>query len=159
MTDDIERGAEELIARIERAGGTLAAIEAGFIQREIQESAYRAQVAIDSGEAVVVGVNRFTEEEQSGVSSAEDGRGRDSRQLFSVDPEVERTQIERVRGVRASRDASACSRALGAVTDAARGGSNLVPPIIGAVEARATVGEISDAMRSVFGEYQDMRTI
>src|SRR6202163_142088 len=125
LTDDIERGAEELIARIERAGGTLAAIEAGFIQREIQESAYRAQVAIDSGEAMVVGVNRFAEEEQSGVSSAEDGRGRDSRQLFSVDPEVERTQIERVRGVRASRDASACSRALVAVTDAARGGSNL----------------------------------
>jgi methylmalonyl-CoA mutase, N-terminal domain len=70
MTDDIERGAEELIARIERAGGTLAAIEAGFIQREIQESAYRAQVAIDSGEAVVVGVNRFEEEARSGASSA-----------------------------------------------------------------------------------------
>src|SRR6266851_5337706 len=78
MTDDIERGAEELIARIERAGGTLAAIEAGFIQREIQESAYRAQVAIDSGEAVVVGVNRFEEEERPGVYSAESARGRDS---------------------------------------------------------------------------------
>jgi methylmalonyl-CoA mutase N-terminal domain/subunit len=159
LTDDIERGAEELIARIESAGGTLAAIEAGFIQREIQESAYRAQVAIDSGEAVVVGVNRFEEDERPGVSLAEDGPGRDSRPLFSVDPEVERTQIERVRGVRASRDASACSRSLVAVTDAARSGSNLVPPIIGAVEARATVGEIADAMRSVFGEYQETRTI
>ena len=159
LTDDIERGAEELIARIESAGGTLAAIEVGFIQREIQESAYRAQVAIDSGEAVVVGVNRFEEEERPGVSLAEDGPGRDSRRLFSVDPEVERTQIERVRGVRASRDASSCSRSLGAVTDAARSGSNLVPPIIGAVEARATVGEIADALRSVFGEYQETRTI
>jgi methylmalonyl-CoA mutase N-terminal domain/subunit len=159
LTDDIERGAEELIARIERAGGTLAAIEAGFIQREIQESAYRAQVAIDSGEAVVVGVNRFGEEERTEVSSAGNGRGQDSRPLFSVDPEVERTQVERVRGVRASRDAGACSRSLEAVTDAARGGSNLVPPIIGAVEARATVGEIADAMRSVFGEYQETRTI
>jgi methylmalonyl-CoA mutase N-terminal domain/subunit len=158
MTDDIERGADELIARIERAGGTLAAIEAGFIQREIQESAYRAQVAIDSGEAVVVGVNRFEEDERSGASSAGDGRG-PSRLLFSVDPEVERTQIERVRGVRASRDASAWSRSVGAVTDAARSGSNLVPPIIDAVEARATVGEIADALRSVFGEYQETRTI
>jgi methylmalonyl-CoA mutase, N-terminal domain len=159
LTDDIERGAEELIARIERAGGTLAAIEAGFIQREIQESAYRAQVAIDSGEAVVVGVNRFREEEPPGVAFAGDGRDRDPRTLFSVDPEVERTQIERVRAVRASRDASACSRCLGAVTDAAHGGSNLVPPIIDAVEARATVGEIADAMRSAFGEYQETRTV
>jgi len=158
LTDDIERGAEELIARIERAGGTLAAIEAGFIQREIQESAYRAQVAIDSGEAVVVGVNRFREDEPPGAASAGDGRDRDSRPLFSVDPEVERTQIERVRAVRAGRDASACSRCLGAVADAAHSGSNLVPPIIGAVEARATVGEIADAMRSAFGEYQETRT-
>jgi methylmalonyl-CoA mutase N-terminal domain/subunit len=159
LTDDIERGAEELIARIERAGGTLAAIETGFIQREIQESAYRAQVAIDSGEAVVVGVNRFEEGEGPEVVSAEDARGRDSRPLFSMDAEVERTQIERVREVRASRDASACGRSLTAVSDAARSGSNLVPPIIGAVEARATVGEIADAMRSVFGEYQETRTI
>jgi methylmalonyl-CoA mutase N-terminal domain/subunit len=134
-------------------------IEAGFIQREIQESAYRAQVAIDSGEAVVVGVNRFEEGERPGVSSAEGGPGRDSRPLFSVDPEVERSQIQRVRGVRAGRDASACNRSLGAITDAARSGSNLVPPIIAAVEARATVGEIADAMRSVFGEYQETRTI
>jgi methylmalonyl-CoA mutase N-terminal domain/subunit len=158
LTDDIERSAEELIARIERAGGTLAAIETGFIQREIQESAYRAQVAIDSGETVVVGVNRFVEEEQ-GLQSAGDGREGGARPLFSVDPEVERTQIERVREVRASRDAGACSRSLTAVSDAARSGSNLVPPIIGAVEALATVGEIADAMRSVFGEYQETRTV
>src|SRR5437899_1930673 len=90
LTDEIERGAEELLARIERAGGTLAAIEAGFIQREIQESAYRAQLAVDSGQTVVVGVNRF--KTGSGV-----------RPLFAVDPDVERRQIERVRAVRASR--------------------------------------------------------
>ena len=75
-----------------------------------------------------------------------------------MDAEVERTQIERVRQLRAGRDASACSRSLTAVSDAARNGSNLVPPIIGAVEARATVGEIADAMRSAFGEYQETRT-
>jgi methylmalonyl-CoA mutase N-terminal domain/subunit len=147
MTDDIEREAEQLIARIDRAGGTLAAIETGFIQREIQESAYRAQVAIDAGQTVVVGVNRFTEPEKG------------SGGIFRVDPEVERRQIERVESVRAGRDAEASRRSLAAVADAARGDANLVPPIIAAVETRATVGEIADAMRSVFGQYEGINTL
>jgi methylmalonyl-CoA mutase N-terminal domain/subunit len=118
LTNTIEAGARELIDRIDHAGGTLTAIETGFIQREIQESAFQAQRAVDAGEAVVVGVNHFVD-------------------------------------VRASRSADACRRALEAVTDAARNGSNLVPPIVAAVEARATVGEIADAMRTVFGEYTE----
>jgi methylmalonyl-CoA mutase N-terminal domain/subunit len=144
LTNDIERGAEDILDRIERMGGTLAAIEAGFIQREIQESAYRAQVAIDSGDAVVVGVNRHTGSSRSS-----------SRPLFHVDPEVERRQSDRVRTLRASRAPDPWRQSLDAVTGAARDGGNLVPSIIQAVEARATLGEIADAMRSVFGEFED----
>jgi methylmalonyl-CoA mutase N-terminal domain/subunit len=144
LTDDIEQGAEELIGQIERAGGTLTAIETGFIQRQIQESAYRAQLAIDSGEAVVVGVNEFTNEAEEGRTGVA---------VFRVDPELEPCQIDRVRALRAGRDAGACARSLAAVADAAVGRANLMPPIIAAVEAKATVGEISDVMRSVFGEH------
>jgi methylmalonyl-CoA mutase N-terminal domain/subunit len=146
LTNEIERGAERILRRIEQAGGTLAAIESGLIQREIQESAYRAQLAGDSGTSVVVGVNKFTE------------KGSGVRPLFQIDPEVERRQIERVRAVRASRSAEAWRAALDAVTDSARRGTNLVPPIIAAVESRATVGEIADAMRSVFGEFEETAT-
>jgi len=128
-------------------GGTLSAIENGFIQREIQESAYRSQQAIDSGAAVVVGVNRF----------ADGGTG--SVPTFHIDPEVERRQIERVRTVRASRSASAWKTALDSVERAARDGSNLVPPIVAAVEAQATVGEIADTMRVAFGVYQETATV
>jgi methylmalonyl-CoA mutase N-terminal domain/subunit len=166
LTNDIERGAEDMLARIERAGGTLAAIETGLIQREIQEAAYRAQQAIDSGQAVVVGVNRFTEKgtgiisdhrkaHENGQKDGLGAAGNDPRPLFSVDPEIERRQVERVRAVRASRSVDAWRSVLGGVSDAARGGSNLVPPIIAAVESRATVGEISDTLRDVFGEYKE----
>ncbi len=150
MTDAIERGAAELIARIDRVGGTLTAIETGFIQREIQESAYQAQRKVDSGEAIVVGVNRFNDTADRGAGIAD---------LLTIDPDVEARQIERVRQVRAARDAAACAAAIGAVTAAARDGSNLVPPIVAAVEARATVGEIADAMRGVFGEFTETATL
>ena len=150
LTDSIERGAEALLETIAGMGGTLAAIETGFIQRQIQESAYRAQVAIDSGEAVVVGVNRF--EESAGSTGGD-------RNLFQVDPEVERTQVARVRAVRATRDGAAWSQALAAVSSAAAGRDNLVPQVIAAVEARATGGEISDAMRAVFGEHKETATL
>ena len=150
LTNDIEREARELLDRIERTGGTLAAIESGMIQREIQESAYRAQMAVESGEAVVVGVNRFVDSRAPG--------SRPAASVFRLDPEIERRQIERVRGVRASRDAAECRSALEAVSRAARGPDNLVPPVIAAVEARATVGEISDALRAEFGEYRETST-
>jgi methylmalonyl-CoA mutase N-terminal domain/subunit len=149
MTDAIEREAEALLKRIQATGGTLAAIECGFIQREIQESAYQAQVAIDSGKATVVGVNKFTKKEPGGFS----------RPLFSIDPEVERRQVARVRELRGSRDARAHAEAIAGVSRAANDGTNVVPSVVAAVEARATLGEIADAMRVAFGEYRETATI
>ena len=146
LTDQIEAGAVALLERIDKMGGTLAAIENGFIQREIQESAYRAQVAIDSGDAVVVGVNRFADDDSS---------QRGGPPVFRIDPEIEKRQSERVRSLRASRDRTAWQQSVDAVATAAGDGSNLVPRIIAAVEAKATVGEIADAMRAVFGEYRE----
>ncbi len=157
MTDSIEEQAAKLLEVIEGMGGTLAAIEAGFIQRQIQESAYRAQVAIDSGESVVVGVNRFQEKGSYPFSQESERKG--VRPLFQVNAEVERQQVDRVRAVRASRDATAWSQALAAVSAAAAGRDNLVPAVIAAVEARATVGEISDTMRAVFGEHEETATL
>ena len=147
LTNDIETGADAILARVDRAGGTLTAIETGLIQREIQESAYKAQLAVDSGAAIVVGVNRFA-----------DGNGA-AIETLRIDPDVERRQVERVRAVRAGRSADAHRSALAGIADAARDGSNLVPAIIAAVETRATVGEIADAMRVVFGEYAETATV
>jgi methylmalonyl-CoA mutase N-terminal domain/subunit len=143
MTNRIERRVMEHLARIDAMGGTLAAIEAGYIQRQIQDSAYAAQQAVDSGETIVVGVNRYV---QPGASSTA---------VFALDPDIERQQIERVRAVRAGRSESEWRAALTAVATAARQGDNLVPVIIDAVEKRATLGEIADTMRRVFGEYRD----
>ena len=148
LTNDIERGAVEILERIDRAGGTLAAIEEGLIQREIQESAYRAQIAVDSGASTVVGVNRY--------ATGSDGAAIET---LAIDPDVERRQIERLRAVRAGRSAAAAEAALATVSDAARGGGNLVPPIVAAVEAQATVGEIADAMRAVFGEFEETAAV
>ncbi len=144
LTSRIEDGARQTIERIEAAGGTLAAIEAGMIQREIQESAYRAQQRIDAAQDVVVGVNRFSAGEPSTID------------VLRIDPDVERRQIARVRGVRSGRDDGCWRAALDAVSAAARSADNLVPAIIAAVEARATVGEISDALRAVFGEHKEI---
>jgi methylmalonyl-CoA mutase, N-terminal domain len=146
LTNEIERGAVALLERIDAMGGTLAAIENGFIQREIQDSAYRAQQAIDSGAATVVGLNRFVDDDARTVPT------------FNINPDVERRQVERLRALRSSRSPSAWKAALDRVEEAARSGSNLVPPIVDAVEAHATVGEIADAMRAVFGVYQETAT-
>ena len=143
LTDEIEQGASALLARIDEIGGTLPAIEAGYIQREIQESAYRYQQAVDRGEQVVVGVNRFVDETPSNVD------------VLSIAPEIERRQVDRVRAVRAGRDQSAWLASLARLGAAARGTDNLVPLVIDAVEARATVGEIADTLRNVFGEYRE----
>ncbi len=147
LTNAIERGAVDILDRIERAGGTLAAIENGLIQREIQESAYRAQRAVESGDAVVVGVNRLVAADEATPIPT-----------LQINPEVERRQIERVRALRQRRSQAPWRAALDGVTAAARSGANLVPPIIAAVEASATVGEIADALRAVFGEYADTAT-
>jgi methylmalonyl-CoA mutase N-terminal domain/subunit len=150
MTGRLEAEARSLIQRIDDAGGTLVAIETGFIQREIQDSAYRAQLAIDKSESVVVGVNRFAD--QSAVRNPQSA-------IFSIDPEVERRQVERVRAVRAGRSDAAVRSALARVRTGARDGSNIVPPIIAAVEASATLGEVATALRDVFGEYTETATI
>jgi methylmalonyl-CoA mutase N-terminal domain/subunit len=122
----------------------LRAIEAGVIQREIQESAFRAQRAIDTGETPVVGVTRFQTGDDATIP------------IFSIDPEVEPSQQERLATVRARREMAAWRDSLDAVRSAARGNANLLPPIIAAVRARATVGEISDTLRDVFGEHREL---
>jgi methylmalonyl-CoA mutase N-terminal domain/subunit len=147
MTSRIEREASELLDQIDRLGGTLTAIEAGFIQQQIQDAAYGAQQAIDAGEAAVVGVNRFADASPAATD------------VFQIDDEIEARQVERVRDLRASRSQSDWRAALDAVETAARGATNLVPPIIAAVEARATLGEIADVMRKVFGEHQDVSPV
>ena len=144
LTNEIETGAEDLLARIDALGGTLSAIESGYIQRQIQDSAYRAQMAIDATESVVVGVNRYASDEQNRI------------EMFTLDPALERAQSERVQHVRAYREHANWKTALARVAAAAAGRDNLVPHIIDAVEARATVGEIADTLRSVFGEYTEV---
>ena len=118
-------------------------MESGFIQREIHESAYQAQQAVDSGDATVVGVNRFTTADKSPIEAQH------------VDPAMQAQQVERVRKVRSSRDKTRWRRALDEVRSAAAGSVNLVPPIIAAAEAHATVGEIADTLRDVFGEHNE----
>jgi methylmalonyl-CoA mutase N-terminal domain/subunit len=154
-TDRLEAEALALIARIDALGGTLTAIERGWVQREVQEAAYQAQLAVDRGDTTVIGVNRFveTDGEPSPAGTAGAAAPAPPIPVFTVDPEVEHRQLERVRAVRAGRSRDAWQTAIDAVADAARSGTNLVPPIVTAVEAFATVGEISDAMRSVFGEH------
>jgi methylmalonyl-CoA mutase N-terminal domain/subunit len=143
LTNEIEARAQAYLDRIEALGGMLRAIERGFVQQEIQNAAYEYQQAVDRLEAVVVGVNRFTAESEKAVP------------LQKIDENVERKQVERVRALRARRDAAAWKAALEQVEAAARSGENLLPRIIQAVEAYATVGEISDALRRVFGEYHE----
>ena len=143
-TNRIEAEAELTLERIAAAGGTLVAIERGMIQREIQDAAYKAQQQIDSGAAVVVGVNGYSVDDEPGI------------EVLRIDPEIERRQKERLQSVRASRDEVAWRGSLEAITSAAWNGSNLMPPLIHAVESRATVGEISDALRAVFGEHKEI---
>ena len=142
-TTAIEGDARALMSRIDSAGGMLAAVEQGFVQREIQESAYRAQRAIDRGETPIVGVTTFRSGEAPTIPT------------FRVDPDTERVQQARVQRARHSRDTTVWLRALDAVRRAAEDQSNVMPPLIEAVRAKATVGEISNVLRSVFGEYRD----
>ena len=143
-TDALEREARRLIDQIEARGGALAAIERGDVQREIQESAYRYQRQVESGERVIVGVNRFQEEEEEPMGD-----------ILRIDAEVERAQVERVRALRARRPAGSCRAALDALEAKARTGENLVPAIVDAVLAWATVGEIANRLRGVFGEHRE----
>ena len=145
LTDDIERDALDLIEKIDAQGGILRAIEAGTIQREIQDAAYQAQQAVDRGEEIVVGVNRFVTDQGARIDA------------LQIDPTIEPRQRDQVRALRAGRDPAQWRAALDQVSTAAREEMNLVPPILAAVEAHATVGEISDALRDVFGQHRDTR--
>ena len=143
LTDEIERGARAYIERIDGMGGTLRAIETGFIQSEIQNAAFAYQQAIERDEVIVVGVNRFRMEENT------------KRLTFRLDPALEKAQIERLRQLRASRDNQLAAERLAALEGTARGTGNLMPPILDAAAAYATLGEISDRLKSVFGEYRE----
>jgi len=143
LTNQIETQAREYLDKIDAMGGTLKAIERGFIQQEIQNAAYEYQQAVDRLESIVVGVNAFELQEEKRIP------------LLHMDESLERKQVERLRAVRAKRDQAKWQAALKKVEDTARGTGNLMPPIVEAVEANATVGEISDAMRRVYGEYHE----
>jgi methylmalonyl-CoA mutase N-terminal domain/subunit len=143
LTNEIESGATAYIEKIDSLGGMLRAIESGFVQTEIQKAAYEYQRAVETKEQVVVGVNDFIAEEERGIPT------------LRMDPQVEREQIERVQALRARRDASRTKAAIAELERRASTKENLLPAILGAVENYATVGEISDALRRVFGEYQE----
>jgi methylmalonyl-CoA mutase N-terminal domain/subunit len=142
LTRRIEDAVFEEIAKVDAIGGALRAIETGYFQRVLAKEQYERHMEIESGRRKLVGVNHLAQPgEKRGI------------ELFALDPEVERRQVERLRAVKASRDSAAVARALERVREAARGSDNLVPPILEAVKLYATQGEICDAMRDVFGVY------
>lgn len=143
LTDHIEAEAAEYIARIDAMGGTLRAIEKNFIQTEVQNAAYDFQEQIERGDRIIVGVNRFRQEEVEPIRT------------FRLDPELERRQVERVRDLRAARDRDAVERSLSALEKAARGSDNLMPHFLACCQAYVTVGEISDRLLNVFGQYRE----
>ena len=147
LTSEIERRALEYLERIDAMGGMLHAIEIGYVQREIQEAAYQYQRAVESGEAVVVGVNRFRADEETEVPT------------LRIDPAIERAQVERLRSLRERRDNERVEVTLTLLEEAARGTENLLPRILDCVEALATVGEISRRLRHVRGEYREAVTV
>ncbi len=143
LTDEMERRALEYIHRIDEMGGMLRAVEEGFPQKEIAESAYRTQREIESGERVIVGINRFHAPGDEPIS------------LLKIDESVARAQVERLRAVKGERDAAKVQEAFGAVERACRDGSNVMPSIIAAVKAYATLGEVCDVFRKVWGVYRE----
>ncbi|MBI4962964.1 MAG: methylmalonyl-CoA mutase family protein [Desulfomonile tiedjei] len=141
LTNEIEHGAKEYIRKIDEMGGAVRAVECGFIESEIQDSAYRFQKAVESGDRVIVGMNRFQTEEKLPSN------------LLRVDPSVRETQIQRLKELRSKRDSSAVASALARLKQCAEGTDNLMPPILDAVKKRVTLGEICGVLREVFGEY------
>ena len=142
LTDQVEAEAQEYIDRIDALGGALVAIEQGFQQREIQESAYRMQREIEENRRIVVGVNEYVQEEPPITG------------LMRVDPAVGEQQIARLRELRASRDSGRVERLLGRLEEGAQGTENMVPLLIECVENDVTLGEICRVLRDVWGEYQ-----
>jgi methylmalonyl-CoA mutase N-terminal domain/subunit len=147
LTDEIENRAADYLEKIDAMGGMLRAIETGYVQREIQEAAYRYQRAIETQDAVVVGMNRFQADEEVPTAT------------LRIDPATEQAQIERVRAVRQRRDALVAETTLVRLEEAARGGENLLPRVLDCVEAYVTVGEISNRLRGVWGEYRETASV
>jgi methylmalonyl-CoA mutase N-terminal domain/subunit len=147
LTDGVEAAAQDYLDRIEAMGGALAAIDAGLQQRAIQDAAYRAQREIDAQERIVVGLNRYVDQ------------GRATAGLLRIDPAAERIQIERVQEVRLRRDPARWTAALDRLAAAACSETNLMPVLIDAVKAYATLGEISDRLRGAWGEHRELITV
>ena len=147
LTNEIEKGAREYIERIDGMGGMLRAIETGYVSREIQESAYRQQLAFEKEEAVVVGVNRFAEQKEATCP------------VMTIDPHIGEQQVARLQELRQNRDNSRVTELLARLETTARGKSNLMPVILECVEAYATLGEVCGVLRNVFGEYVSTVTI
>ncbi|HSU25664.1 MAG TPA: methylmalonyl-CoA mutase family protein, partial [Pyrinomonadaceae bacterium] len=147
ITTQLEELARDYIEKIDAMGGMLAAIESGYVQREIQEAAYQYQRAVETKDAIVVGMNRFRTEEPEVIP------------ILKIDQRIEREQIERLRAVRAKRDGAKAESAVSALRAAATGSENLLPRILECVESYVTVGEISNVLRSVWGEYKEAVTV
>jgi len=141
LTDELEQRASELIERIDDLGGAVAAIEAGWVQEQIEQSAFRWQREVETGDRVIVGVNRFTTDEPEHV------------ELHRLDPEIERAQRERVQALRASRDSAAVEAAVAEVRRMAETDANLLPALREGLAARATIGELCGALRELWGTY------
>jgi methylmalonyl-CoA mutase N-terminal domain/subunit len=145
LTSELERRARELIERVDELGGAVAAVEQGFVQREIDQAAFTYTQQVESGEKVVVGVNKYAEDEPEGI------------ELHRLDPEAERRQLERTASVRASRDDDEATAALERIRETARGEANLLPPMREALRVRCTIGEICNVLRDEFGMYDAQR--
>ena len=143
FTNEIEARAEDYLSKIDALGGMLKAIESGFVQSEIQRAAYDFQRAVEQKEQIVVGVNEFVAEENRQIPT------------LRVDAEIESTQIARLHALRAKRDSAKVQSALAELQRRARSTENLLPAVLAAVESYATVGEVSDALRHIFGEYHE----
>jgi methylmalonyl-CoA mutase N-terminal domain/subunit len=146
LTDELEEKARELISRVDELGGAVAAVEQGFVQGEIEEAAFRYTQQVESGERVIVGVNRYAEAESEQI------------ELLHIDPQAERRQLERTARVRAERDAAPAEVALARLREAARGTENLLPPLRDALAAYCTVGELCEVLRDEFGMYDAQRS-
>ena len=147
LTNEIEARVEEYLKKIDAMGGTLRAIETGYIQREIQESAYRYQRAIEAEEEIVVGVNKFQID------------GEESVPTLRIDPALETAQVDRLKALRAKRDGERTESALMRLEQCANSDENIMPHILECVESLATVGEISNRLRRVWGEYKEISTL
>jgi methylmalonyl-CoA mutase N-terminal domain/subunit len=147
LTGEIEKRVQAYLEEIDRMGGSLKAIENGYIQQEIANSAYEHQKAVDSGDQVIVGVNKYTTQEPHGA------------ELLDLGKDLEAKQMERLRKLRAERDGQRVAQVLSKVRSVAQSSENIMPVMIEAVEAYATLGEISDALRQAFGEYREHNVV